>query len=167
MPIDHYGAEGWAKYSRHASQRSGLSRAVRAEKSNNLARLEKKIKIVHGAEFLIFLAEMNRFQHRCSFLPSFDALWYDLRGTMRVAEVAARFTLDAMPGKQMSIDADLNAGVINETEARTRRKQIETEADFYGAMDGASKFVKGDAIASILIIIVNIVGGFAVGFMKG
>jgi flagellar biosynthesis protein FlhA len=88
-------------------------------------------------------------------------------GAGRVSEVVARFTLDAMPGKQMAIDADLAAGLINEEQARTRRKKIKQEADFYGAMDGASKFVKGDAIASILIIVVNIVGGFAVGFMKG
>ncbi|MGE5580940.1 MAG: flagellar biosynthesis protein FlhA [Bacillota bacterium] len=85
------------------------------------------------------------------------------RGSERVAEVAARFTLDAMPGKQMSIDADLNAGLINETEARARRREIEREADFYGAMDGASKFVKGDAIAGILIIVINLVGGFIIG----
>ena len=85
----------------------------------------------------------------------------------RVSEVVARFTLDAMPGKQMAIDADLAAGLIDEDGAKLRRKQIKQEADFYGAMDGASKFVKGDAIASILIIIVNIVGGFLVGFMKG
>ena len=74
------------------------------------------------------------------------------KGSGRVAEVAARFTLDAMPGKQMSIDADLNAGLINEQEARARRKEIETEADFYGSMDGASKFVRGDAIAGIIPI---------------
>ncbi|MEP0766246.1 MAG: flagellar biosynthesis protein FlhA [Fimbriimonadia bacterium] len=88
-------------------------------------------------------------------------------GAGRVAEVVARFTLDAMPGKQMSIDADLNAGLIDENEARERRKQVKQEADFYGAMDGASKFVKGDAIAAILILIVNIVGGFGVGFLRG
>ncbi len=85
------------------------------------------------------------------------------RGAERVAEVAARFTLDAMPGKQMSIDADLNAGLITEAEARRRREEIEREADFYGAMDGASKFVKGDAIASVVIVVVNVVGGFLVG----
>lgn len=85
------------------------------------------------------------------------------KGSERVAEVAARFTLDAMPGKQMSIDADLNAGLINETQARTRRREIEREADFYGAMDGASKFVKGDAIAGILITFINIIGGFVIG----
>lgn len=85
------------------------------------------------------------------------------KGSERVAEVAARFTLDAMPGKQMSIDADLNAGLINETQARERRSKIEREADFYGAMDGASKFVKGDAIASIIILIINLVGGFIIG----
>ncbi|WP_429843602.1 flagellar biosynthesis protein FlhA [Brevibacillus sp. FIR094] len=87
------------------------------------------------------------------------------KGSERVAEVAARFTLDAMPGKQMSIDADLNAGMITETEARVRRKKIENEADFYGAMDGASKFVKGDAIAGIIIFIVNIIGGFIIGML--
>lgn len=85
------------------------------------------------------------------------------KGAERVAEVAARFTLDAMPGKQMSIDADLNAGLIDEKEARRRRAEIEREADFYGAMDGASKFVKGDAIAGLVITAINIVGGFAVG----
>ncbi len=88
-------------------------------------------------------------------------------GAGRVSEVVARFTLDAMPGKQMAIDADLAAGMIDEEEARTRRKAVKQEADFYGAMDGASKFVKGDAIASILIILVNIVAGFAVGFLRG
>lgn len=88
-------------------------------------------------------------------------------GAGRVSEVVARFTLDAMPGKQMAIDADLAAGLIDEEEARARRKKVKQEADFYGAMDGASKFVKGDAIAAILIIIVNIVGGFAVGFLRG
>src|SRR5512132_534357 len=87
-------------------------------------------------------------------------------GAGRVAEVAARFTLDAMPGKQMAIDADLNAGLIDETQARQRRKGIETEADFYGAMDGASKFVKGDAIAAIIIMMVNIVGGFVIGVLQ-
>jgi flagellar biosynthesis protein FlhA len=85
------------------------------------------------------------------------------KGSERVAEVAARFTLDAMPGKQMSIDADLNAGLINEQQARERRQKIEKEADFYGAMDGASKFVKGDAIAGIIILIINLLGGFIIG----
>lgn len=85
------------------------------------------------------------------------------KGSERVAEVAARFTLDAMPGKQMSIDADLNAGMINETQAKERRQKIEREADFYGAMDGASKFVKGDAIASIIILLINLIGGFIIG----
>jgi flagellar biosynthesis protein FlhA len=88
------------------------------------------------------------------------------KGSGRVAEVAARFTLDAMPGKQMAIDAELNAGAINETEARKRRKEIEQEADFYGAMDGASKFVRGDAIAGIIITIVNIVGGLLIGVLQ-
>ncbi|EXG83118.1 flagellar biosynthesis protein FlhA [Saccharibacillus sacchari DSM 19268] len=86
-----------------------------------------------------------------------------VKGSERVAEVGARFTLDAMPGKQMSIDADLNAGLINEQQARERRSKIEREADFYGAMDGASKFVKGDAIASIILLIINLVGGFIIG----
>lgn len=85
------------------------------------------------------------------------------KGAERVSEVAARFTLDAMPGKQMAIDADLNAGLINEQQARERRLKIQMEADFYGAMDGASKFVKGDAIASIIILVINIIGGFAIG----
>jgi len=88
------------------------------------------------------------------------------KGSGRVAEVAARFILDSMPGKQMSIDADMNAGLINEEQARERRKKIEAEADFYGAMDGASKFVRGDAIAGILIILVNIIGGFATGILQ-
>jgi flagellar biosynthesis protein FlhA len=90
------------------------------------------------------------------------------KGSGRVAEVAARFTLDAMPGKQMSIDADLNSGLITEKEARTRRKEIEMEADFYGSMDGASKFVRGDAIAGILITFINIIGGLFIGvFQRG
>lgn len=88
------------------------------------------------------------------------------KGAGRVAEVAARFTLDAMPGKQMSIDADLNAGLINDKEARQRRKEIAQEADFYGAMDGASKFVRGDAIAAIIITFVNILGGLYVGMVE-
>src|SRR5436190_21280957 len=87
-------------------------------------------------------------------------------GAGRVAEVAARFTLDAMPGKQMAIDADLNAGVIDEAEAKRRRREISDEADFYGAMDGASKFVKGDAIAAIVIVAVNLLGGLAVGVLQ-
>ncbi len=85
------------------------------------------------------------------------------KGSERVAEVAARFTLDAMPGKQMAIDADLNAGLISEEEARKRRQTTQMEADFYGAMDGASKFVKGDAVAGLVITIINLLGGFAVG----
>ncbi|MBU2701995.1 flagellar biosynthesis protein FlhA [Sporomusaceae bacterium BoRhaA] len=88
------------------------------------------------------------------------------RGAERVAEVAARFTLDAMPGKQMSIDADLNAGLIQDSEAKARRIKIQREADFFGAMDGASKFVKGDAIAAIIIIVINIVGGFIIGMVQ-
>ena len=87
-------------------------------------------------------------------------------GAGRVSEVAARFTLDAMPGKQMSIDADLNAGLITPDEARIRRRSIERESDFYGAMDGASKFVKGDAVAALVIIVVNIVGGLTVGVLQ-
>ncbi len=90
------------------------------------------------------------------------------RGAERVSEVSARFTLDAMPGKQMAIDADLNAGLITEKEARERRMEIQQEAKFYGAMDGASKFVKGDAIVSIIVIIINIVAGLIIGMvMKG
>ncbi|MBE0450162.1 MAG: flagellar biosynthesis protein FlhA [Clostridia bacterium] len=85
------------------------------------------------------------------------------KGSERVSEVAARFTLDAMPGKQMAIDADLNSGLINENDAKMRRKKIQREADFYGAMDGASKFVKGDAIAGILITVINILAGFLLG----
>src|SRR5574338_1121659 len=88
------------------------------------------------------------------------------KGAGRVAEVAARFTLDAMPGKQMSIDADLNAGLINDTEARRRRREIAEEADFYGSMDGASKFVRGDAIAGIMIVLVNIIGGIIIGTLQ-
>jgi len=88
------------------------------------------------------------------------------KGAERVSEVAARFTLDAMPGKQMAIDADLNAGLIDEQAARDRRQKIQREADFYGAMDGASKFVKGDAIASIIITIINIVGGLIIGMAQ-
>jgi flagellar biosynthesis protein FlhA len=89
-----------------------------------------------------------------------------VRGTERNAEVSARFTLDAMPGKQMSIDADLNAGLIDDVEARRRRNDITREADFYGAMDGASKFVKGDAIAGIIINLINILGGLAIGVLQ-
>ncbi|MST33169.1 EscV/YscV/HrcV family type III secretion system export apparatus protein, partial [Acidimicrobiaceae bacterium USS-CC1] len=87
-------------------------------------------------------------------------------GAGRVAEVSARFTLDAMPGKQMAIDADLNAGLINQEEARRRRREIAQEADFYGAMDGASKFVKGDAVAAIFITIINLIGGLAIGMIQ-
>ncbi len=87
-------------------------------------------------------------------------------GAQRVAEVAARFTLDSMPGKQMSIDADLNMGLISQADAKLRRSQIEKEANFYGAMDGASKFVKGDAIAGVLIILVDLIGGFAIGMAQ-
>ena len=88
------------------------------------------------------------------------------KGAGRIAEVAARFTLDALPGKQMAIDAELNAGLIKEDEARNRRRQLEQESDFYGAMDGASKFVRGDAIAAILITVINVLGGFGVGIMQ-
>ncbi|MCG6866362.1 MAG: flagellar biosynthesis protein FlhA [Thiogranum sp.] len=88
------------------------------------------------------------------------------KGAGRVSEVSARFTLDAMPGKQMAIDADMNAGLITQDEARTRREEIGREADFYGAMDGASKFVRGDAIAGILILFINIVGGLAIGTLQ-
>ncbi len=88
------------------------------------------------------------------------------KGAGRIAEVAARFTLDAMPGKQMAIDADLNAGLIGDEEARKRRKTVALEADFYGAMDGASKFVRGDAVAGILITIINIIGGLVIGVLQ-
>ena len=88
------------------------------------------------------------------------------KGSGRIAEVAARFTLDAMPGKQMSIDADLNAGLIDENEARTRRENIAREAELHGAMDGASKFVRGDAIAGIVITLINIIGGFVIGVLQ-
>ncbi|MBR6711027.1 MAG: flagellar biosynthesis protein FlhA [Selenomonadaceae bacterium] len=88
------------------------------------------------------------------------------KGSERVAEVSARFTLDAMPGKQMAIDADLNQGAITDEEAKVRREKIQREADFYGAMDGASKFVKGDAIAAIIIMFINIAGGFVIGMVQ-
>ncbi|MCB9775073.1 MAG: flagellar biosynthesis protein FlhA [Nitrospiraceae bacterium] len=88
------------------------------------------------------------------------------KGATRIAEVAARFTLDAMPGRQMSIDADLNAGIIDEGEARKRREAISQEADFYGSMDGASKFVRGDAIAALLIIFINVIGGLGIGVLE-
>src|SRR5574340_1369917 len=88
------------------------------------------------------------------------------KGAGRIAEVSARFTLDAMPGKQMAIDADLNAGLIGEDEARRRRREVSQEAEFYGAMDGASKFVRGDAVAGIIILLVNIVGGLVVGMLQ-
>lgn len=89
------------------------------------------------------------------------------KGSERVSEVAARFTLDAMPGKQMAIDADLNAGIINEEEAKKRRNNIQREADFYGSMDGATKFVKGDAIMSIVTTLVNLIGGVIIGMVRG
>jgi flagellar biosynthesis protein FlhA len=88
------------------------------------------------------------------------------KGATRISEVAARFTLDAMPGKQMGVDSDLNAGLITEHEARKRRRAIEHEADFYGAMDGATKFVRGDAVAGIIITIVNISVGFIIGVFQ-
>lgn len=89
-----------------------------------------------------------------------------IKGSSRIAEVAARFTLDALPGKQMSIDADLNAGYIDEQEARVRRQSLTKEADFYGAMDGAAKFIRGDAIAGLIITAINILGGFAIGIAQ-
>src|SRR5690554_6115966 len=85
------------------------------------------------------------------------------KGAGRIAEVSARFTLDAMPGKQMAIDADLNAGLINEDEAKRRRLEVAQEADFYGSMDGASKFVRGDAVAGLLILFINVIGGLIIG----
>ncbi len=88
------------------------------------------------------------------------------KGAGRISEVSARFTLDALPGKQMAIDADLNAGLINQDQARTRRQEVTKEADFYGSMDGASKFVKGDAIAGILILAINIIGGLSIGMIQ-
>src|SRR5580658_164257 len=87
------------------------------------------------------------------------------KGSGRISEVSARFTLDAMPGKQMAIDADLNAGLISQDEARQRRAEVRAESDFYGAMDGASKFVRGDAIAGILILFINIIGGLGIGMI--
>src|SRR4051812_11876061 len=87
-------------------------------------------------------------------------------GAVRISEVTARFTLDAMPGKQMSIDSDLNAGLIDENEARSRRKQISSEAEFYGAMDGATRFTQRDAVASILITAINIIAGFLIGVFQ-
>lgn len=88
------------------------------------------------------------------------------KGATRISEVSARFTLDAMPGKQMAIDADLNAGLIDQDEARTRRKEVTDEAEFYGSMDGASKFVRGDAVAGILILLINLIGGLAIGTLQ-
>ena len=88
------------------------------------------------------------------------------KGAGRIAEVTARFTLDAMPGKQMAIDADLNAGFINAEQARERRTEVTSEADFYGSMDGASKFVRGDAVAGMMILAINIIGGLAIGMMQ-
>src|SRR5207237_647777 len=87
-------------------------------------------------------------------------------GAVRISEVTARFTLDALPGKQMSIDADLNSGLINENEARARRKALASEAEFYGAMDGASRFTQRDAVASILITSINIIAGFLIGVLQ-
>src|SRR5581483_5090710 len=88
------------------------------------------------------------------------------KGAGRISEVAARFTLDALPGKQVAIDAELNSGAIDENEARRRRQQLLREAEFYGAMDGASKFVRGDAVAGLVITAVNLVGGFVIGLTR-
>ena len=88
------------------------------------------------------------------------------KGSGRIAEVAARFHLDAMPGKQMAIDADLSAGMIDENEARKRRKTLEEEGGFFGAMDGASKFVRGDAIAGLLVVFINVIGGMIIGIAQ-
>ena len=88
------------------------------------------------------------------------------KGAERISEVSARFTLDALPGKQMAIDADLNAGLINQQQARTRRQEVAKEADFYGSMDGASKFVRGDAVAGIMVLIINVIGGICIGIFK-
>ncbi|MCX6147214.1 MAG: FHIPEP family type III secretion protein, partial [Candidatus Kapabacteria bacterium] len=89
-----------------------------------------------------------------------------IKGSTRIAEVAARFTLDALPGKQMSIDADLNAGYIDEQTARKRREELTKESDFYGSMDGAAKFIKGDAIAALIITAINLIGGFLIGMIQ-
>src|SRR5204863_9338521 len=88
------------------------------------------------------------------------------KGSGRIAEVAARFHLDAMPGKQMAIDADLSAGLIDEKEARQRRRNLEDESGFFGAMDGASKFVRGDAVAGLLVVFINIIGGMIIGVVQ-
>ena len=88
------------------------------------------------------------------------------KGSGRIAEVAARFHLDSMPGKQMAIDADLSAGLIDEKEARRRRKTLEDESGFFGAMDGASKFVRGDAIAGLLVVLINVIGGMVIGIVQ-
>src|SRR3954470_6728677 len=88
------------------------------------------------------------------------------KGSMRIAEVTARFTLDAMPGKQMAIDADLSAGLIDEQEAKTRREELQKESDFFGAMDGASKFVRGDAVAGLIITAINVIGGMIIGMVQ-
>ncbi|MCY2926621.1 MAG: flagellar biosynthesis protein FlhA, partial [Planctomycetota bacterium] len=89
------------------------------------------------------------------------------KGSERISEVAARFNLDAMPGKQMAIDADMNAGMIGEAEAKARRKKVVAESEFYGAMDGASKFIRGDAVAGLIIVAINLVGGMIVGTTRG
>src|SRR6202007_2675339 len=88
------------------------------------------------------------------------------KGSSRIAEVAARFTLDSMPGKQMAIDADLSSGLIDQPEAKKRRKELEQESTFFGAMDGASKFVRGDAIASLAIVTINVIGGILIGVIQ-
>lgn len=88
------------------------------------------------------------------------------KGAERVSEVSARFTLDALPGKQMAIDADLNAGLINQEQASIRRKEVASEADFYGAMDGASKFVRGDAVAGMMILVINVIDGICIGILN-
>jgi len=88
------------------------------------------------------------------------------KGSGRIAEVSARFSLDAMPGKQMAVDADLSAGLIDESEAKARRKQLEDESNFFGAMDGAAKFVRGDAIAGLVIVFINIIGGIVIGVVQ-
>jgi flagellar biosynthesis protein FlhA len=88
------------------------------------------------------------------------------KGAERVSEVSARFVLDALPGKQMAIDADLNAGLLSREEAKERRAEVREEADFYGSMDGASKFIRGDALAGILILFINIIGGLAIGTLE-
>lgn len=113
-----------------------------------------------------FLVGQLRHRYRGVHHPCIDQLHGHHQGAGRIAEVGARFVLDGMPGKQMAIDADLNAGLIGEDEAKKRRAEVTQEADFYGSMDGASKFVRGDAIAGLMIMVLNVVGGLLVGVVQ-